>query len=130
VAASLHLESTGSAWNVTRLRCADGVPIALEDGWYAAEVLPDLDSHDLESSLYTLFATRYGLVIDRAEQTVWAETTDRPQSQLLKVRTGTAVIVFRRQSRAGNKPIEYVVSRYLGDRYQIHMSLDGNDSPA
>jgi GntR family transcriptional regulator len=31
--------------------------------------------------------------------------------------------VFRRVSYAAGTPLEYVVSRYRGDRYQIHMSL-------
>jgi GntR family transcriptional regulator len=31
--------------------------------------------------------------------------------------------VFRRVSCAADRPLEYVVSRYRGDRYQIHMSL-------
>ena len=35
----------------------------------------------------------------------------------------TPLLVFRRVSRAGGRPLEYVVSRYRGDRYQIHMSL-------
>lgn len=129
VARSLQLGSDAQAWHVVRLRRADGVPIALEDGWYAATAAPDLGSHDLEGSLYTLFATQYGLVIDHAEQTVWAETTGKARARLLEVPADTAVIVFRRQSSAGSIPIEYVVSRYLGDRYQIHMSLDGKDSP-
>jgi GntR family transcriptional regulator len=30
-------------------------------------------------------------------------------------------------SKAGGKPLEYVVSRYRGDRYQIHMSLGRDD---
>lgn len=31
--------------------------------------------------------------------------------------------VFRRISTASGRPIEYVVSRYRGDRYQVHMDL-------
>ena len=39
----------------------------------------------------------------------------------------TPLLVFRRVSRAGGRPLEHVVSRYRGDRYQIHMSLGRDD---
>ena len=39
----------------------------------------------------------------------------------------TPLLVFRRVSKAGGRPLEYVVSRYRGDRYQIHMSLGRDD---
>jgi GntR family transcriptional regulator len=36
----------------------------------------------------------------------------------------TPLLVFRRISTADGRPLEHVVSRYRGDRYQVHMSLD------
>ncbi|MBP8838754.1 MAG: GntR family transcriptional regulator, partial [Dermatophilaceae bacterium] len=73
IARALGLGPLDRAWSLRRLRLADGQAIALEDAWYPVSLLPDLDHHDLESSLYALFQNQYGLTIDGAEQTLWGE---------------------------------------------------------
>ena len=125
VAASLRLAPGEPAWQVDRLRLADEVPIAVEHGWYSHRLLPDLDRHDLGASLYQLLADQYGVVIDGAEQTVWAETAGPGLVRQLQAPAHCPLLVFRRVSRAGPVPVEHVVSRYRGDRYQIQMSLAG-----
>jgi GntR family transcriptional regulator len=115
------------AWRLDRVRLADGQPIALENGWYPQAPLPGLDRHDLGGSLYELFADVFGLTIDTAEQTLWGETADEVVAERLDAPLHTPLLVFRRVSSAGGRPIEYVVSRYRGDRYQIHMSLGRDD---
>jgi GntR family transcriptional regulator, N-acetylglucosamine utilization regulator len=123
VARALGLTGRGRAWRLDRVRLADGQPIALENGWYPEPVLPDLDRHDLGGSLYALFTEVYGLTIDNAEQTLWGEAADQSTARRLDAPVHTPLLVFRRLSRAAGVPLEYVVSRYRGDRYQIHMSL-------
>ena len=113
----------GTAWRIDRVRLADGQPMAIEQGWYPRALLPDLDTEDLTGSLYTLFASRYGLVIDAAEQTVWGEAAEGATARRLEAPVHTPLLVFRRVSSAAGRPVEYVVSRYRGDRYQVHMSL-------
>ena len=125
----LRLGPRERAWRVDRLRLADGEPIALENGWYPQKTLPELDHKDLSGSLYELLAADYGFTIDRAEQTLWSEAAEGEVARLLATPEHTPLLVFRRESRAGETPIEYVVSRYRGDRYQIHMSLT-HDQPA
>jgi GntR family transcriptional regulator len=131
VAKALRLADE-DAWRIDRVRLADGQPIAVENGWYPQRPLPGLDRQDLSGSLYELFARTYGLVIDAAEQTLWGETADAAMARRLDAPLHTPLLVFRRVSRAGHLPLEYVVSRYRGDRYQLHMSLgrkqDGTSS--
>jgi len=128
VATSLRLGSTGLAWRIDRVRLADGQPMALEQGWYPQALLPGLDTRDLTGSLYRLLADAYGQVIDSAEQTVWGESADATTARRLEAPVHTPLLVFRRISTAAGKPLEHVVSRYRGDRYQVHMSLKGIDS--
>lgn len=111
------------AWRVDRVRLADGEPIAIEQGWYSRHLLPDLDRQDLGGSLYELLADRYGVVIDAAEQTLWGESADAATARRLDAPVHTPLLVFRRVASAAGRPIEYVVSRYRGDRYQVHMAL-------
>ncbi len=130
VAQSLRLDARPEAWRVDRVRLADGQPIALEQGWYPRALLPGLDGEHLAGSLYELFADRYGLVIDSAEQTLWGEAADAATARRLAAPLHTPLLVFRRVSRAGDRPVEYVVSRYRGDRYQLHMTLGRDDTRA
>jgi len=132
VARALRLGAAGEAWRIERIRLADGQPIALEQGWYPEAALPGLDREDLGGSLYEVFARRYGFTIDAAEQTLWGESADGTLARRLDAPVHTPLLVFRRVSSAAGTPLEYVVSRYRGDRYQIHMSLgrDGHDPQA
>ena len=99
------------------------VAAALENGWYPQRPLPGLDRQDLSGSLYQVFERTYGFSIDTAEQTLWGETAEGAVAHRLDAPEHTPLLVFRRVSRAGSLPLEHVVSRYRGDRYQIHMSL-------
>jgi len=124
--AALGLGAGARVWDLERLRLAGGVPMALERGFYPEALAPDLGGHDLTRSLYTTLATAYRLQIDHAEQTVWAEPADKALGEVLGVAVGAPLMVFRRTSTAGARPVEYVTSWYRGDRYQIHMSLEGS----
>jgi GntR family transcriptional regulator len=97
--------------------------MALEQGWYPADLTPGLDSLDLTGSLYEVFAGTYGLTIDHASQTLWGESADAAVARRLDAPVHTPLLVFRRVSRVGDRVVEHVVSRYRGDRYQLHMSL-------
>lgn len=123
VVRSLRLGARGMAWRIDRVRLADGQPMAIEQGWYPCSLLPDLDTADLTGSLYTLFAHQYGLAIDAAEQTLWGEAAEGATARRLEAPVHTPLLVFRRVSSAAGRPVEHVVSRYRGDRYQVHMSL-------
>ncbi len=123
VVKTLRLGARGTAWRVDRVRLADGQPMAIEQGWYPRTLLPDLDTEDLTGSLYTLLAERYGLAIDGAEQTLWGEAAEGATARRLEAPVHTPLLVFRRISSAAGRPVEHVVSRYRGDRYQVHMSL-------
>lgn len=127
VAKALDLPADGTAWRLDRVRLADGRPVALENGWYPRALLPGLDRHDLGGSLYELFADVFDLPIDAAEQTLWGETADAATAHRLDAPLNTPLLVFRRVSSSGGRPLEHVVSRYRGDRYQLHMSLGRDD---
>ncbi|MBM7412565.1 GntR family transcriptional regulator [Clavibacter michiganensis] len=124
--AALGLDEGERAWSIERLRLADGTPMALEIGWYSPRVAADLGDHDLSASLYGVLAERYGVHIDGAEQTVWADAADADTAAALEVTAGAPTLVFRRTSRAGGRPVEHVTSWYRGDRYQVRMALTGD----
>ncbi|ASO19923.1 GntR family transcriptional regulator [Actinoalloteichus hoggarensis] len=126
---TLGLEPGEPAYRVCRLRLADGAPLALEHGWFSPRLVPGLLDHDLTGSLYSLLAQTYGVLLDRGQQTVWAAEADASTARLLKVRTSSPLLVFRRVSAAGEHPVEDTTSWYRGDKYQLTMSADQPGAP-
>lgn len=120
---ALRLTAVQTAYRIERLRIADGIPMALEDGWYSTAPLPGLLDRDLSGSLYSLFARSYGVVIDAATQTLRAEIADAETARILGVPVGAPLLVLERTSTADERPIEHIVSWYRGDRYQVHIDL-------
>lgn len=128
IAQALELQPGETAWRIVRVRLADDSPVAHEDGWYPVGLLPGLDRHDIAAgSLYQIMGSHYGRWVDHAEQTLWGEAADAELARLLLAPQGTPLLVFRRISTSGGRPIEYVISRYRGDRYQVHMELSRDD---
>jgi GntR family transcriptional regulator len=123
-ASALGLGAGQPAYRLARLRRADGVPLAVERGWYHPGPVPGLLELDLTQSLYEQIARRYDLRFDHARQTVWAEAADRETARLLGIRTGAPLLVFRRISTTAGEPVEDITSWYRGDRYQVSMQLD------
>lgn len=123
-ASALGLGSGQLAYRLARLRRADGVPLAIERGWYHPGPMPGLLDLDLAGSLYEQIAREYDLRFDHARQTAWAEAADRETARLLGIRPGAPLLVFRRISTAAGEPVEDMTSWYRGDRYQVSMQLD------
>ena len=128
-AAALRLAAGERAWRLERLRLADDEAMALEVGWLPAARLPGLDEQDLTRSLYSLLGDVYGLKVDSARQTVWAESPDERQTELMGLPPGIPLLAFRRTGTAAGRPIEHTLSWYRADRYRITMSLDRSMTP-
>jgi GntR family transcriptional regulator len=120
---ALGLSTSQHAYRIERLRIADGIPMALENGWYVAEPAPGLLDRDLSESLYSILARSYGVVIDAAKQTLRSEIADAQTARILGVAPGSPLLVLDRTSTAGGRPVEQVTSWYRGDRYQVHIDL-------
>jgi len=120
---ALGLDTGEPAYRLMRLRRADGVPMAVERGWYHPGHVPGLLERDLRQSLYEQLAHHYDLRFDHAWQTVWAEAADRETARLLDIRAGDPLLVFRRVSGHRGQPVEDMTSWYRGDRYQVTMQL-------
>jgi GntR family transcriptional regulator len=129
IRAQLRLEPNVEALLISRLRLADGEPIAVLTSWIpsALGIRPD---DDFSGSLYDLF-TRYGVSPLHADQVLDAVNADRETAELLGVPRRTALLcVTRTTFGARDTPIEYVVGRYRADRYRYSVRLSRDKSPA
>lgn len=114
------------AYQVRRLRLANGAPVSVDESWLPPRLLPDLLSEDLTGSLYRVLAAS-GHPVQHVEQTVEAAAAPEETAALLDIEPGAPVLLFRRRSFTGEDdpgtPIEYSISTYRSDRYQVSMRL-------
>lgn len=124
---ALGMRVRQKAWHVRRLLLADSSPMTVDDAWYSAELVPDLDSHDLSRSIYDTLRDHYGLPLDHAEQTVAAGEAGEEFAVLLGVPAARPALIVDRVSFSEGKAVEHTRSVCRGDRYELQMSLDRSE---
>ena len=133
LAASLQVGIDAEIVLLERLRLADDVPMAIERCHVPAAVAPGLATADLTNrSLYAYLEQEHGIVLDAGEQLIEATVIDPADARVLAIPPTSAVLLLSRRSSSRGVPVEYVVSTYRADRYQLRAALDApipNRSP-
>jgi GntR family transcriptional regulator len=125
VARELGLALEAPVHVIERLRTADGVPMGIERNHFPAVLTPGLLDEPLKGrSLFTVLEERYGIVFDEGEQVIEAGVADGTDARLLGLSEGSAVLLHQRRARAGGHPVEFAVSTYRADRYQLTAPLE------
>lgn len=106
--------------HLRRLRLGDDVPYSIDDGWYNSQFVPNLLENDIYNSVYAILDTRFNVPITEADQTVTAVSADADMAELLDVAEGDPLLHIVRQSRSGDKPVEWCSSVYRPDRYHLN----------
>ncbi|BCT75204.1 GntR family transcriptional regulator [Sinomonas cyclohexanicum] len=122
-AEALGLAQGTEAIHLRRLRLADGRPVSVDDAWYHPAHAEGLLDIDLTGSVYKALAEKFGHQIDRARQTVRAESAPAEIGVLLGTVAGAPVLFFDRTSYSGDLPIEHARSWYRSDRYALSMEV-------
>lgn len=124
-AARLGLRAGDPIVVVTRLRLADGRPMAVESAILDRRVAAAVTSADLEhGSLHEALALA-GHVLRRGMATITASAATRDDARLLEIKQGEPLLVERRVIMdAQGRPIEATESRYPADRYALDVSFD------
>jgi GntR family transcriptional regulator len=102
----------GSPINIVRrLLKFDGKPVVLDEIYLPGEVFQGLTLEVLQSnqdSLYTLFETRFGVRMIRAEERIRAVAADRTSAEQLNVEEGSPLLSVERVTFTyGDKPVEW-----------------------
>jgi GntR family transcriptional regulator len=125
VAAALRCPPGTPVLRVARLRTADGAPLALQHA-YLRPSLAALDAAELErdGSLYRTLERRFGVVPQRARQTISARLPHRRERSLLAIGLHEPVLALERTTfDPDDVPFEFVRSAYRGDRYRVALDL-------
>jgi GntR family transcriptional regulator len=110
---------------LSRIRLADGVPLAIEMAHLPHHLCPNLLRHNFSvESLYDVLEREYGYRLTRAEQTIEAALANPREITLLQLVPPAPVLVMERSTFTDQGIlIEHVQSSYRGDRYKFRSAL-------
>lgn len=100
-------------------------PVVIDEIYLPGEVFQGLTAEVLQgwnSSLYSLFETRFGLRMIRAQERIRAVAADRSTAETLKVAEGTPLLSVERVTYTyGDRPVEWRRGLYLtADHYYLN----------
>ncbi|MFQ7002341.1 MAG: GntR family transcriptional regulator [Ruthenibacterium lactatiformans] len=125
VAKALNIDVTQKIYFLTRIRCADGVPMAVEKVHMPFYRFAGIKTQDLSKSLYALLKEQYGCECSKAVQSIQAGAASSHDAKLLKIKTGMPVLCISRTTYGmDGAPFEYVDSIYRGDKYIFNVTLE------
>lgn len=109
---------------LSRLRLADGVPMAIEHSHLRADRLPGIEGHDFaHESLYRVLLDEYGVRFDAGEQVIRAAIARPADAVTLQIPPDSAVLEFVRTTVADGEVIEWTTSIYPGARFELSAQI-------
>ena len=119
-AQALSLDRRGLVHEIIRVRSANREPLALEHASFPAALFPDLLSHRLTGSLYTLLTKQYDCAPHTATEVLEPVTADADQAALLGVAAGSPLMLIERTAfTASGVAVEYARDVFRADRTRI-----------
>jgi GntR family transcriptional regulator len=116
-ALALALGVGASVRRLSRVRTADGEPLAIERAAVPTALLPDYAPE--QASLYAALEARGHRPV-RGLQRLQASLASAEEAALLDVPVGAAILrIERRSFLANGTPVEFTRSAYRGDRYDF-----------
>lgn len=116
----LHLSKNQDVFEVTRIRYADDVPMAIERSFLPVHLMKELNEEALNESLYAFVEKDGTQVISHASQRMEAALVTSEDALLLQIELPSAIITIERISYLTNEqPFEIVHSTYRADRYKF-----------
>ena len=126
-ALALELPAGAEVWHISRIRLADGEPVALETTEVIAANTPGLlEKADFgRMSLYAVLQDQFGLRPATADQTLAAAAADSTVAVPLGIAVGSPVLRLTRLTRdTSGRPFEHVRSFYRGDAFVMKVRLE------
>jgi len=129
LARELEIAPEDPVVRLDRLRFADGIPMARQRTYLPEARVPGLLDADPPASLHQHLAERYGLAPTWGEQMIEAGAADREDVALLALPSPGVVLRMLRRAYVGDLALEYTVSLYRADRYQLWVPLERPAAP-
>lgn len=124
MAAALGIDMSQKVYLISRVRCADEIPMAVEKVCLPFSRFAGIETQDLNRSLYLLLKQQYGCEPHKAVQSIQAGLANSADAKLLQIKVGGPVLRITRTAYDSNDvPFEYTESVYRGDKYVFNVTL-------
>jgi GntR family transcriptional regulator len=124
VAESLNISLGDPVYKIERVRFADKIPMALEESYVSASLIPGLLDQNLSESLYEILKNTYEKPVTRAECVVSPINLTKRQADLLDTDAKSAALSFVVVAYdARGRALERCHSIKHGDRYDFKYSI-------
>ena len=118
VAGALELDADAEVHHLRRLLTANAIPMAIEENWIPAALLPDLLHSTPSFSVYVKL-TQAGLAPEWGEDTIEAHAATAPEAALLSVQEGAPTLDITRRTFHEHCAIDYSRTLFRADRYTL-----------
>ena len=124
ISTALALSDGDEAFEIHRLRTADGEPICLQWSYLPARLCPDLLEQDLTASLTDLLEERYGIRLWTARSILRARLVQSAEAKVLRVPKNSPVIYTEQNTfTPEGHAVEFLKSVWRSDRYDFVVNL-------
>ena len=118
VAEALELEAEAEVHHLRRLLTANAIPMAIEENWIPAALLPDLLRTSPSFSVYAELA-RAGLAPEWGEDMIEAHAATAQEAALLSVPEDAPTLDITRRTFHEHCAIDYSRTLFRADRYTL-----------
>ena len=118
VAEALELEAGAEVHHLRRLLTANAIPMAIEENWIPAALLPDLLRTSPNFSVYAEL-TQAGMAPEWGEDMIEAHAATAQEAALLSVQEGAPTLDITRRTFHEHCAIDYSRTLFRADRYTL-----------
>jgi GntR family transcriptional regulator len=119
VSNALRIDEKTQVVKIQRTRLVDDKPIAFMINYLVEDLVPFIEREAKNfNSLYRLLEEKYGIVITSSMEHIGARSARGLEAELLQVTEDTPLLVSRRTTYSGERPIEYVVTIVIAEKYE------------
>jgi GntR family transcriptional regulator len=131
VAHALGLSPEENVVMLRRTRLVGDEPFSLMTNYLPSRLVPNItQTSEMVESLYELLEQRYGLIPERAIDTVETRSATDEEAETLAIEPWSPILVVTRLSfLKDDTPLELVTAISRGDRYQYRVTLHGRARP-
>lgn len=119
IADELKREGGAPLVKIERVTLANGAPIALMTNYLVPELAPGIEKKiSGMDSLYSFLESEYHIVIEAATDYISARQSTTEEARCLQIPRGAPLLVVRRITHSGGRPVEVAILLIIADRYE------------
>lgn len=123
IAEILKIEKSEEIFVMTRIRKADGFPVAAETIYIPVKFVPKIENKNLKDSFYDLLKNEYNIEIKSSKTNFSAVMSDENLEEILELEESMPLLKLE-SINYYLKPVYYEISYYKSDQFDITVNFN------